>query len=207
MMAQAPSDAKEKAEEIAQAKPKAKLFEDISVGVDLFGIANKFFSNEADYQASVQANLKGIFLPVVELGYGTADKYYDESLTTFKSNGMFGRIGCDYNILKKKLDDYKFTVGLRYGLSRFNYETTMPTDTIPNPEFATLKESCTVHWAELVLGVKVRVSGPFFMGWSVRYRRRLGCSEYVNPPIYAPGYGNASNTTNFMATYTIGLMF
>lgn len=206
IMAQQPADVQDKVTETVADVKRPKLFQDISVGVDLFGAGYRFIADEGDFQAYVQANIKGTFLPVVELGYGTADKYYEDTYTTYKSKGMFGRIGCDYNLLKQKLDNYKLTVGLRYGMSHFNYDTTMPTDTL-HTTYDTVSESCTTHWVELALGVKVKVSGPFFMGWSVRYRRRIGCTDYTNPPLYAPGYGNASNSSSFMALYTIGLMF
>lgn len=186
--------------------PKVPFLKSIGVGVDVFGAGYRLLGSEGDFQAYVLANIKGTFVPTVEVGYGNADKYNADTYVGYKSNGFFGRIGCDYNVLKKKMDDYRLMVGLRYGLSHFNYDTTMPTDTL-HREFTTLSETCTVHWLELAFGVDVRVAGPLHMGWSVRYRRRMGCSDYVNAPLYAPGFGNASGTSTFMALYTIGLEF
>lgn len=187
-------------------KKKKPLFSSIAVGIDLLGPGMRYFGDQGDYQATLQAGIRGMFLPVVELGYGTSDKKDDLLATAYKSKGTFGRIGCDYNVLKDKLDDYRLTVGIRYGISHFDYDTTLPTDSL-HKEFTTTSESCTLHWLELAFGVDVKVWGPMHMGWSVRYRRRLKVSDYINDPRYAPGFGNATESSAFMALYSIGLQF
>lgn len=187
-------------------KPKIPTLQGIYVGADLLGAGMRYLSDQGDYQGYVTAKIKGSYLPVVEVGYGTSDKHDDNTFTSYKSKGMFGRIGIDYNLLNNKLDDYRLTIGARYGMSKFNSDTTLPTDSL-HTDFATTSEKCTVQWIELVAGVDAKVWGPLHMGWSVRYRRRLSVSDFLHEPQYAPGFGNGTNLVNIMALYTIAVKF
>ena len=195
---------KTEAEEVLEGKTKARFFQSLTVGVDLVGPVMQVLSSQYDYQAFAQMNIKGQYLPVFELGYGRADKEDYYSKVKYKAKAPFFRIGCDYNILKNKVDDYRLTVGLRYGFTSFNYDTSTPTDSLKTV-FADTSGKCTLHWAEVVVGVDAKVWGPLHMGWSVRYRRRLKCSYDDKEPLYAPGFGNAVESARWMALYTIGL--
>lgn len=224
-------------------KARTPLFSSLYVGVDAVGPLMLRFSDHGEYQGVLQTAIRGTFLPAIEFGYGKADKYNEDTKVSYKTKAPFGRIGCDYNILKNKHDNYRMVVGLRYGFTSFTYDTTAPVKPAPDPEppvdpenpvspeipqpetpqsaraqmltrggtdeteFITTSEKCKVHWAELVFGVDAKIAGPLHMGWSIRYRRRLSASDYVNAPLYAPGFGDASKGTCFMALYTIGLQF
>lgn len=181
---------------------KARFFESLTAGVDLVGPVMNSISGQGDFQAFLQANIKGKYLPVIELGYGKADKSSEITDIKYKTKAPFGRIGFDYNILKNKHDDYRLMVGLRYGITKFDYDTTWPTDSL-HKEYTVTHDKCTLHWAEIVLGVDAKVWGPLHMGWSVRYRRRLSISDTVKDPLYAPGFGDASDFVQIMALYNI----
>ena len=184
-------------------KTKAPFFESLSLGVDLVGPVMYKVSDYGDFQASLQANIKGRYLPVVELGYGKAEKNYDDEKVRYATGAPFMRIGCDMNILKNKHDDYLLLVGVRYGLTSFDFDTTpqKPKDDIAG----VMTEKCTLQWFELAFGVDAKVWGPLHMGWSFRYRKRLSISDCNNKPLYAPGFGNADGNSQFMALYTIGI--
>lgn len=186
--------------------PKQRFFESVSVGIDAVGPALDKLSGYGDYQAFLQFNIKGKYLPVLELGYGRSNETNESTHVNYKTKAPFGRIGFDYNISKNKHDDYRVMVGVRYGLTSFNFDTSSPVDSTLT-RFNTVTEKCTVHWAEVVFGVDAKVWGPLHLGWALRYRRRLNTPSSVNPPLYAPGYGNAAEGTRFMGTYTISLQF
>lgn len=188
----------------SSASSKNRFFDGLSVGVDLVGPILYQISSYGDYQAYLQANIKGKYLPIVELGYGRSNKSYEITDITYKTKAPFGRIGCDVNLLKNKHDKYRATIGLRYGVTSFDYDTTAPTDSL-HTQFSTSSEKCTLHWAELAFGVDAKIWGPVHMGWSFRYRKRLHISDYVHDPLYAPGFGNASEGTSLMALYTVSL--
>lgn len=203
--------AQQKAQDVAQnigdaLIDKPPFIKGIGAGFDLLGAGMNMFGSQGDYQGYVVVDILGKYIPVIEGGYGVADKKNDDTFVSYKAKGGFGRIGCDYNILRKKTDPYRFTLGLRYGFSHFNYDTTAPTDST-HTSFVTTSEKCTVQWIELAVGVNAKVWGPLRMGWSFRYRRRIGITDYINDPLYAPGFGNASGVANFMGIYTIGVEF
>ena len=216
-----------------------KYLKHLAVGIDLVGPLMYKFGDQGDYQAFAQANISGKYFPTVEIGYGKANKTNFDTNVTYKAKAPFGRIGCDFNILKNKNDDYRLVIGLRYGFTSFDYDTTGPvpentgeentdsentggensnsgtsgnaffgiTRTDDSPEMVTVSEKCKVQWAEAVIGADAKVWGGLHMGWSLRYRKRLSCSDYVNTPIYAPGYGDAGQGARFMALYTVSFQF
>ncbi|MCM1078012.1 MAG: DUF6048 family protein [Bacteroidales bacterium] len=185
---------------------KTPFLESISVGIDLAGPIRRAMSGRGEYQAFVQAHIKGLFLPTVEVGYGTADRYDADTFTSYKTKAPFGRIGCDFNILKNRHDDYRLTAGIRYGITSFSYDTTTPDDE-EQTSFTTVTEKCTLQWAELTFGADAKVWGPLHMGWSLRYRRKLSRTGYTALPVYAPGYGRGTESSRWMALYNISLQF
>ena len=184
---------------------KEKTLEGIAVGVDLVGPAMLCIGEYGDLQATVTANLRGRYLPTVEVGYGKADITDDDTDVRYKTSAPFFRLGCDFNLLKNKHDDYRLLVGLRYGFTSFSYDTYTPYD--DGTSFTDESEKVSLHWLELCFGVDAKMWGPVHMGWSLRYRRRLNSPDYVNTPQYAPGYGDASQGTRFMALYTVSVNF
>ena len=221
-----------------------KYFEHLAIGIDLVGPLMYKFADQGDYQAFAQANINGKYFPTVEIGYGKANKTNLDTNVTYKAKAPFGRIGCDFNILKNKHDDYRLVIGLRYGFTSFDYDTTGPmsentgeentdsentggentgdetgnsrtagsaffgiTRAADSPEIVTISEKCKVQWAEVIFGADAKVWGRLHMGWSLRYRKRLSCSDYVNTPLYAPGYGDAEQGSRFMALYTVSFQF
>ena len=218
----------------------APLFRSLSVNIDLVGPLMLRLSDHGEYQGTLQASIRGKYLPVIEFGYGKADKYDDDTRVSYTAKAPFGRIGCDYNILKNKLDNYRLVLGMRYGYTSFSYDMTEPlpeNPSVDNPEdgaetespsataysiaagttrsqmpdggtpYVTTHEKLNLHWLELVFGVDAKIYGPLHMGWSLRYRKKISCSDYTKAPLYAPGYGDASNSSRFMALYTVGLQF
>lgn len=212
------------------AKPKAKkeepkeivpLFNGVFIGADLYGpgaslLGSDFLSSEV----SVEVDLKHRFFPVLEVGYGTTDTW-DVKGIHYKSNAPYFRIGMNYNTMYKKKDKSNMLyVGLRYGITSFTYDVSSPGvtdpmwDGITNPLIedwiwgGTLPydykgQKATVHWFEIVAGVRVHVYKDFYMGWALRmkYRRKNDISEYGNP-WYVPGFGKFDSSSTGI-TYSL----
>ena len=189
---------------------KPALFQGVLVGVDVFGFLNQALGSDIKTtEVSVEANLLNRFFPVVELGYGSIDTTDDETDIHFKTSAPFFRIGANYNVFYKKphLPGY-FTVGLRYGLSSFDYDVKAPALVDPNwggtqvpIDYTGVK--CNVGWLELVLGLKTNVYKDFYMGFTVRYRSRLSMTKNENSePYYIPGYGRGKSS-NWGITYNL----
>lgn len=175
------------------------FFRGLSVGADIFGVIQRQVSDYGQYEANLRVNLKDKYFPVFELGIGDAD-HKDDAVTgiSVKTRAPYGRIGCDFNVLKNKHDDYRAFVGLRYAYTKFDFELSHKGVDDPvwggTAEYGT-KENCYYHWLEALFAVDAKVIGPVRLGWSVRYRRRIASSDCSTGEVwYVPGFGKAKKT-------------
>ena len=102
------------------------FFNGVTLSVDLIGIGQNLLSNEGQYEASLRANLKDKYFPIIELGYGKSDSKGDETKILYSTKAPYGRIGIDFNVMKNKHDIYRVFVGGRYGFSSFKYNIEAP---------------------------------------------------------------------------------
>lgn len=212
---------KNKKEEI---KPDTiPFFNGASIGIDVFGVGSKLFGGDfLSSEISLVANLKNKFLPTLELGFGGTDSW-NETGIHYKSSAPYFRIGVDYNTMSKKKEKNSYLfVGLRYGMSSFKYDVrSLPLDdpiwggSVGNPSledgiwgggslpFDHSGMKATVHWFELVAGIKVQIYKSFSMGWAIRMKYKMGgsTSEYADP-WYVPGYGTFKSN-NIGVTYSL----
>ncbi|MFT3751416.1 MAG: DUF6048 family protein [Paludibacter sp.] len=167
------------------------------------------------YEAGLQVDLKHKYYPVVELGVAGANKTTANNIG-FSTNAPFGRIGVDFNILKKKEDSKPtnnlFLVGLRLGMSNFKYKIMNATITDDYwggsqvVDYSNIPATTKVWW-EIAAGVRVEVIKHIYMGWTVRSKNLL--TQDIDgevAPWYIPGYG-ISASGNWGINYTIGYHF
>ena len=166
------------------------------------------------YEAGIQVDLKHKYYPIVELGFAGADKTMANGIG-FTTNAPFGRVGIDFNILKKKKDSKPtnnlFLAGLRVGMSNFNYS--LKNVTITNDYWGCSEvvfkdaNSTTKVWWEIVAGIRVEVVKNFYMGWTVR-KRNLISNDITGAaaPWYIPGFG-INTSGNWGLNYTLGYHF
>ena len=193
----------------------APFFNGITVQADVASVASSLMSKETySYEGAVQADFKHKLFPIFELGFAGADKLSSDNIG-FKTNGLFGRLGVDLNLLTPKKDSKPtnnlFLVGLRFGMTNFKYDLSNVTitdnywggtQTVPYKNISTTKV-----WYEIVAGVKVEVFKNIFMGWTIRSKTLLNQDAQGNAsPWYIPGYG-INNSNNWGFNYTIGYKF
>ncbi len=195
---------------------KTPLLNGFTVQLDVASLAYNFISNGETYssEASVQADLKHKYFPIVEVGFGGADKVTADN-SGFKTNGLFGRIGLDLNLLKQKEGakptNNLFLAGVRLGFTSFLYDisnVTISDNYWGSTEILNYEsQSATKVWYEIVAGVKVEVFKNIYMGWTVRTKNLLNQdTEGKVSPWYVPGFGvNTSSTWGF--SYSIGYRF
>lgn len=204
----APTDKGPETKEVKTEGTTDTVYNGLSVGIDVFGIANKLFGG--DYISSeifLNANFKNRYFPVIEIGYGHINTTDDTYNIHYKSAAPFARIGFDYNTMAKNMKVGYLTAGLRYGFSSFNYDVSSPdlkdpiwSGTIP---FSHKSIHSTAHWLEIVAAIQVKIAGNFHMGWSVRYKSRLKAQENRHAtPEYIPGFGK-NKSSNFGFTYNL----
>ena len=151
------------------------------------------------YEALLRVNIKDRYFPIIEAGIGQADKTDETTGTNFKTSAPYGRVGCDFNMLKNKHDDYRFLVGGRVGYTSFKYDVLSPGLADPiwgtQSSYGALGNKGSQLWAELVGSVDAKILGPIRMGWSVRYKLRVAHKMgEIGEAWYVPGYGRGGSS-------------
>lgn len=171
------------------------LFRGFSVSFDVVGAAMLAFSDHGEIGGALRINLHDQWFPVFEMGFGRANHEKDVVTSiTYKTSAPYFRIGMDWNFLRNKHQSNRLYAGLRYAFT--SYKVDVIRDQLPDPVwqskagFGVEGLACSMHWAEIVVGIDARIYGPFHLGWDVRYRRRLVHKEGdLGNTWYVPGFG------------------
>lgn len=191
-------------------KDSIPLFRGVTVMADLVGPAELVFSDYGQVEGALRVNLHDQWFPVLELGFGHA-RHIDDVVTGFNytTDAPYFRLGCDFNILRKKHAPHLLYIGLRYAFTSYSMSISHPTYKDPTWQWETVYdvdgERCHQHWVEALFGLDARVFGPVRLGWSVRYRRRLHRNEGVTENAwYVPGYGT-SGSSKLGVSFNVGV--
>ena len=184
--------------------PKVKedsipFFRGAAVGVDLVGPPIRRLASYGQAGALLRVSLRGGSCRVGGVGVGQAGTTDETTGTNFKTSAPYGRVGCDFNMLKNKHDDYRFLVGGRVGYTSFKYDILSPglADPIWGTQsyYGALGNKGSQLWAELVGSVDAKILGPIRMGWSVRYKLRVAHKmDEIGEAWYVPGYGRGGSS-------------
>lgn len=185
------------------------LWNGFTVGVN-FGDAIFSIIGQSHYSYDVSAmiSLHNWFFPVVEAGVGWG--HHTESGDIYKVKAkpsFYGKVGINYNFLYKSKPDYMAYLGLRFGFTSHKWDITdiKSSSELGKETGATelLNQSCTSIYGEILAGLKVKIAGPFSLGWNVRYRVGLHSSKKQDP-WFVPGYGTGPLGVNICAYLTFG---
>lgn len=189
-------------------QPQLMFFQGFTLSADLFGPVQYLISDYGSFEAALRLNLLNTYLPIVEAGYGKCDCTDDNTDIHYKASAPYLRVGCDINLLKNKFQENRLFAGLRYGITSFKYDMDGPSIVDPiwggSSAFDNKGVKSTCHWAELVVGVQVKVWKNLHMGWTARYKKELsiGTTDF-GKPYYVPGYGTTTNTSCWGGTYNL----
>lgn len=187
---------------------KIPTLQGFTLSVDIAGPIFYAFSKKGSVEAALRLSIKNQYYPIVEVGYAKCDHTDDNTNIHYSTSAPFLRLGLDYNILKNRRQDNRMMLGVRYGVSKFNYDMSGPLISDPvwggSAPFDYHDVSSTCHWAELVMGVQVKILKYFHMGWSVRYKKELKVGEHDHSrPYYIPGYGTTTSNSCWGGTYNL----
>lgn len=193
--------------EDTQEKP-VPVFCGIAVTADLAGLFMKLFHADfAQMEASLRLNFKEKYFPAFELGYGECNYLSEETDKRYSTKAPYMRIGMDYNFTKKR-NGNRLYAGVRYGLSRFNYNMYDEgfNDPIWHEEtpFRLKNQPATAHWGEILFGLETKLWSFLRVGWTLRYKLLLKhTQEKHGNTWYIPGFGKNSSSTCFGGTFNI----
>lgn len=180
----------------AKDRPKAApvpFYQGMQLGLEFGGGLNHLISDNWSAAANLDLNIKNKLLPTLEVGRAHLEKVGETGIG-FSTTGSFIKAGFNKPIIYNALSRDIFYVGLHYGFSAFNYDLTNLTFSggyWGQPAATSLlNEHASAGWLDAVAGVRVKVFGPFSLGWSIHYRSvlhvRNGSSSV---PQFIPGYG------------------
>lgn len=185
----------------------------LRLGVDVLKPILSFINDQPQgAEFSLDYEVKKNYFAVLEGGWQKLE--LDEVRYNYRTQGMFGRLGVDYNFMKRRqpLSSEMAYVGFRYGFSSFNLsaDSVLLTekywgDLLTNVPKTTLQ----AHWAEVLVGVKAEVSPNLFLGWTIRagFLVAGGVTKRDVVPIRVPGYGKTEKRPVFGFTYSIFYRF
>lgn len=192
--------------EITDEKPKLDFFQGFSLSADLFPLGQKLLSDYGGFEGGLKLNLLNTYFPTVEAGYGICDHTDGNTRILYKTSAPYLRAGIDFNLLKNKLQDNRFYVGARYGISVYKFDISGPEMVDPvwggSEPFSYHDINTTSHWLEIVAGAQVKIYKGFHMGWTVRFKHELSSSKNdYSQPYYIPGYGTTTTGSCWGASY------
>ena len=192
-------------------RPKSPypLYNGMTVGVN-FGDAVMSMTGQShsSYDISAMVSLHNWFFPVLEAGIGWGHHTENNDLFKVKAYpSMYAKAGINYNFLYKSNPAYMAYLGLRFGVAQCRWDRTDIKSTNEEGETTYLPnemdQRCTSIYGEVLAGLKVKIAGPFSLGWNVRYRVGKHNSGGKSP-WFVPGYGTGPLGVTLNAYFTFG---
>lgn len=185
------------------------LFNGVTVGANFAdAIMSAIGQKHSSYDISAMVSLHNWFFPVVEAGIGWGNYTENNNLYKIKAYpSMYAKVGINYNFLYKSNPAYMAYLGLRFGASKCRWDktdirsTNEEGETVYSPN--EMDQRCTSIFGEVLAGLKVKIVGPFSLGWNVRFRLGLHNSGGMSP-WFVPGYGTGPLGFSFNAYLTFG---
>jgi hypothetical protein len=177
----------------------------VRAGIDVVG-PGIYFSDKNNFNLEGHISLDRSEKMAYVLEGGYLDYKYSQYNYDYQAKGIFLRAGVDFNLLKPEVSSGRFWagLGLRYGLSTYNSETTSfqfenywgkVTSSVP-------RRTSMGHFFEVAPGVRTELFRNFSIGWSIRLKFLISAGGGKDlRPIYFPGYGTGSKTVNAGINY------
>ena len=185
-------------------------FRSIAVSADVFGFAYSLLEEFTSSEFAVEANFGNRIYPIAEVGLGWCSTTDETTGIEYKTNAPYYRVGVNYNFSttnEKPNPNYGIFGIARFAWTSCEYDVTTPP--IIDPVWGGTAAldlngvKGTATWAEIGVGVRVKIAKNFHMGWSIRYKARISQEKASNSQMwYIPGYG-INKSTCFGGTYNL----
>lgn len=173
------------------------------LGTDLSHALGNAFSDERSFWEANAALDLGRFILNADLGTGRAEEI--GKLGAFESEGTYWRGGFDFNLTKRSESRNAFFFGARYGRSSFSEQVE---GSLSDPRWGDTpvqaERDASAWWVEANTGLKVRLAGPLFLAYTLRYQFALHTQGAEGLDVYyVPGFGRAEDADNFQFNYQL----
>ncbi len=189
------------------------LFMNASVGIDVWSpVMRAIGQRQGVIGFTADVNLHNRYFPTFEFGLGQSSSTPGDQNYNYRTSlSPYFKIGADYNFLYNSNPDYKWLVGVRYGLSPFGWSVTdiqpQPGYWGPTAPFDIASQRSVAGWFEFSLGLRVKLTDNISAGWRMIYHSILHQSGTAHgQPAYIPGYGRTASaplTGAFIFSYTL----
>lgn len=185
-----------------------------SVGVNVWDPIMRVFGQKYGLvEFNAEFNMHNRYIPVVEVGLGEANIKPDDNNFTYKSAfAPYFRVGMNYNFLYNSNPSYMAMAGVRYGFSPYSFSITDVTVDSPywkEEEPMNLpSQKVTTGYFEILFNLRLRISGPIYVGWTFKYHTVIHDSPMPNgKSLYIPGFGKRSSPISGAITVTYTFEF
>ena len=190
----------------------------IRVGIDVSKLILPIIykGERVGFEATADMHVKGNFFAVAEAGWLNVnlDRTTPDFSYKYKENGMYGKLGIDYNMLKSRRPNSNDIVygGVRYAISTFSHQATgitIPGHFWPDESNGEiLKKNLNAHWIELLFGLKAEIFTNFYLGATFRLKFSIvPPKDDYSKPYMIPGFGNGNSNfaigLNYYVSYNI----
>ena len=179
----------------------------VFLSYDMVSLVNSASSDRFQGELNAKIDFDEFYLAV---DYGWSDRTISEAGFEYDHQGSYFRIGPEVNFMPYNKSRSQLFAGLKYAWSRFDdqidYQTVSDDWSESNLSFS--NRDIKAWWLEANFGLNVRIVGPFYMGYVVRFKfsRALADTDEL-VPYEIPGYGRADRSSTFGFSYYLTYRF
>jgi len=177
----------------------------LRVGFDAISIIRSQDNAFKGWEVNVDTDFSRYYF-TVDYGYWATNQLLGNG--NYQNAGNYLRVGADINFLLKDPDKNMFFIGLRYGLSSFNESVQYKNSTFYTGFGGIVgnetNSSVSGNWIEVTSGLRVKIVGGFWMGYTARIKFAPSASGGgALQPYDMPGYGIISETPYWGFNYQL----
>ncbi|MFY0625194.1 MAG: hypothetical protein JXR07_02785 [Reichenbachiella sp.] len=169
---------------------------------DVVGLIDMASGGDTQAEFSAKMDFDQLFL-AFDFGFENSHLSNGTSFD-YTSEGRFFRVGPQINFMKYEKSRTNIFFGLMYANSKLNDQIsyTVPEGAWEANELSYSNNNFKAQWFEANVGISVRIVGPLFLGYTIRFKlaKWMDTPEDLMP-YSIPGFGPADKASNFGFNY------